>query len=65
MYVICIAVGMLNKRNEILPRGDWLLFLSSPHRYTCSSPEDDAVVLLLLVDGPVVVTGGEGVTTLD
>ena len=41
------------------PGAIWFLFLSSPPRYTCSSPEDDAVVLLLLVDGPVVVTGGE------
>jgi hypothetical protein len=35
-------------------------FLSSPPQYTCSSLENDAVVLLLLVEGPVVVTGGEG-----
>ena len=31
-------------------------FLSSPPRYTCSSPEDDAVFLLLPVEGPVIVT---------
>ena len=35
-------------------------FLSSPPQYTCSSLDDDAVVLLLLVEGPGVVTGGEG-----
>ena len=33
--------------------------LSSPTQCTCSSLDDDAVVFLLLVEGPVVVTGGE------
>ena len=35
-------------------------FLSSPPQYTCCSLDDDALVLLLLVEGPVVVTEGEG-----
>ena len=38
-------------------------FLSSSSRYTCSSLDDNAVVLLLLVEGPVVVTGSDGVAT--
>ena len=35
-------------------------FLSSPPRYTCSSFDDGAVVVLLLVEGPVVETAGQG-----
>ena len=38
-------------------------FLSSSPLYTCSSLDDNAVVLLLLVEGPVVVTGSDGVAT--
>ena len=35
-------------------------FLSPPPQYTWSGLEDDAVVLLLLFEGPVIVPGGKG-----
>ena len=41
------------------PGAIWFFFLFSPPRYTCSSLKDDAVVLLVLVEGPVAVIGGE------
>jgi hypothetical protein len=39
------------------PGANLFFFLSSLPGYTCSSLEDDAVVLLLFNDGPVFVTG--------
>ena len=52
-YSLLATPGVYN------PGAIWFFFLSSPSRCTCSSLESDVVVLLLLVEGPVIVTGGK------